>query len=46
MLLSDLALAGCVYAYGRMRTAGTTPAEPGRPAATRITSRERGTADG
>ncbi|MGV9311369.1 MFS transporter [Streptomyces sp. NPDC003691] len=24
MLLSDLALAGCVYAYGRMRTAGTT----------------------
>ncbi|MEU9125979.1 MFS transporter [Streptomyces sp. NPDC048506] len=25
MLLSDLALAGCVYAYGRMRTAGATP---------------------
>nr|EIF89594.1 major facilitator superfamily MFS_1 [Streptomyces tsukubensis NRRL18488] len=27
MLLSDLALAGCVYAYGRMRTAGTAPAK-------------------
>ncbi len=25
MLLSDLALAGCVYAYGRMRTLRTTP---------------------
>jgi len=24
MLLSDLALAGCVYAYGRMRDAGRT----------------------
>ena len=27
MLLSDLALAGCVYAYGRIRTAGTAPTE-------------------
>jgi NNP family nitrate/nitrite transporter-like MFS transporter len=32
MLLSDFALAGCVYAYGRMRTAGAAPAEP-RPVA-------------
>ncbi|MEV5725278.1 MFS transporter [Streptomyces pharetrae] len=32
MLLSDLALAGCVYAYGRMRTAGAAPGSP-RPAA-------------
>ncbi|MGI5460586.1 MFS transporter [Streptomyces sp. CA-249302] len=31
MLLSDLALAGCVYAYGRMRDAGRgTPAEESR----------------
>ncbi|MFD3538582.1 MFS transporter [Streptomyces sp. NPDC058662] len=32
MLLSDLALAGCVYAYGRMRAAG--PAERPAPART------------
>ncbi|MEV0370786.1 MFS transporter [Streptomyces sp. NPDC050636] len=39
MLLSDLALAGCVYAFGRMRTAGAeatgtpaSPASPGSPA--------------
>ncbi|MQY11369.1 putative nitrate/nitrite transporter NarK2 [Streptomyces sp. RB5] len=32
MLLSDLALAGCVYAIGRMRTAGATPAERTHPA--------------
>ncbi|MFD0394810.1 hypothetical protein ACFQ3Z_31140 [Streptomyces nogalater] len=33
MLLSDLALAGCVYAYTRMRTAGTprTRPTPGPP---------------
>lgn len=33
MLLSDLALAGCVYAYGRMRTAAPVREEPGRPGA-------------
>ncbi|MEU3597788.1 MFS transporter [Streptomyces sp. NPDC006798] len=37
MLLSDLALAGCVYAYGRMRSAGAATGRkngdpPGRPA--------------
>ncbi|MFE9902793.1 MFS transporter [Streptomyces achromogenes] len=32
MLLSDLALAGCVYAYGRMRTAGPTPDPAPTPA--------------
>ncbi|GAA2736044.1 MFS transporter [Streptomyces nogalater] len=32
MLLSDLALAGCVYAYTRMRTAGTPP-DPTHPPA-------------
>ncbi|MFI0190799.1 MFS transporter [Streptomyces sp. NPDC017082] len=31
MLLSDLALAGCVYAYGRMRTAGTETAQGPAP---------------
>ncbi|GGS00173.1 MULTISPECIES: MFS transporter [Streptomyces] len=43
MLLSDLALAGCVYAYGRMRTAGTTPEPaPSRPAGQPAPIHDRG----
>ncbi|MEU7177351.1 MULTISPECIES: MFS transporter [Streptomyces] len=34
MLLSDLALAGCVYAAGRMRTVGTTPIDTTAPTRT------------
>ncbi|MGX1611976.1 MFS transporter, partial [Streptomyces celluloflavus] len=34
MLLSDLALAGCVYAAGRMRAVGTTPIDTTAPTRT------------
>jgi NNP family nitrate/nitrite transporter-like MFS transporter len=36
MLLSDLALAGCVHAYGRMREAGRTAPARSAPEEERI----------
>ncbi|MFF7181339.1 MFS transporter [Streptomyces sp. NPDC008121] len=39
MLLSDLALAGCVYAYGRMRTIRPTGEDSGSPEVSKVAAR-------